>query len=98
MDRQFADRVDLKITRDDAMFGAVYVNIVKTGQELAGIDALAQLVIVEWNVERGLMIAIDNAGHSARATYGPGGPLAGPRTCRRLEFLDGRHCGVPRSA
>src|SRR5499427_8496192 len=91
MDRHVTDRINLIIAWDHAMLGAVHVDVVKTRQELAGMDALAQLGMVERDVERGLMVAIDNTGHAACATYGPGGPLAGPWTCRRLDFFDGRH-------
>src|SRR5262249_9788018 len=98
MDRYVPHRIDLEIARNHAMPGAVHVHIVKARQELARIDALAQFRMVERDVERGLIISIDDTGHAARATYGPGGPLAGPRTCRRVDLFDGRHFPVPRSA
>src|SRR5262249_51297326 len=91
MDGHVADRIDLEIAGDHPVLGAVHVDVVKACQELAGVDSLAQFRMIERNVERGLVVPIDHAGHPARAAYGPGGPLAGPRTCRRLDFLDGRH-------
>src|ERR1700730_15271924 len=95
MDRHVADRIELEIARDDALRGAVDVDIVDAGQKLARIDALAQLGMVQRDVERGLIVAVDDAGHPALATYRPRGPLACPRTCRRLDVLDGRHCRIP---
>src|SRR5262252_10686471 len=96
VDRQVADRINLEIARYDPVLGPIDLDVVKACQELAGIDSLAQLRMVERDVDRGLIIPVDHAGHAARAARGPGGPLAGPRTCRRLDFLDGRHFTVPR--
>jgi hypothetical protein len=84
-------RVELKVARDDAMLHAINLKLVDRGQEPSGIDALAELGIVERNRQRRLLIAVNHSGYAARATLRPGGPLAGPRTRRRLQLLDGRH-------
>ena len=89
--RQVAHRIELEIARNDAVLGAVDLDVVNGGQEVPGIDALAQLVMVERDGQRRLVVAIDDAGHAAGATLGPGGPLAAPRTRHRLDLLDGRH-------
>src|SRR5262249_60329116 len=89
-----ADRIELIIARDHAMLGAIDLEIVQRGEKVARIDALTDLVAVERNGERRLVVAVDHARHTAGATFCPGGPLAGLRTCRRLQFLDGRH-GLP---
>src|SRR5579883_1056022 len=91
MNRRVAHRIDLEIARDHPVLGAVYFDVVKTGQELAGVDPLAQLRMVERDVERGLIVPIDYAGHAARTANGPGGPLTGLRARHCLDFLDGRH-------
>ena len=92
-----AHRIELEIARDHAVLGAVDVDIVDAGQELAGEDALAQFGMVERDGERGLVVTVDDAGYAALATHCPGGPLAGPRPRRRLDFFDGRHMSVPLS-
>ena len=89
-----AHGIELEVARDHPVLGAVDLDVVDGGQEPAGKDALAQFGIVERDGERRLVAAVDDAGHAARATFGPGGPLAGPRTRRRLDFLDGRHVSV----
>src|SRR5260370_27010099 len=98
MNRQVADRIDLEITGDHPVLGTVHVDVVEARQELAGVDPLAQFRVIERDVERGLIVSIDHAGYTPRASHGPGGPLAGPRTCRRLDFLDGCHFAIPCSA
>ena len=72
-------------------FSAVDLELVDRGQEPAGIDALPEVVVVERDGERGFVIAVDHAGYAAGATLCPGGPLAGPRSRHRLQFLNGRH-------
>jgi len=70
---------------------AVDFDIMNGGQKAPGINALAQFVEIERDRQSGFAVAIDNSGHLAGATHGPGGPLAGPRSCRRLDQIDGRH-------
>ena len=91
MHRQILDRVELEVARDHAVLGAVHIEIVKRGEEAPGIDALAQFVMVERDHQRGFVLSVDHARHSAGTTCSPGGPLAAFRTCRRFQFLDGRH-------
>src|SRR5262249_43768841 len=89
--RHVAHGIELEIARDDAVLYAVDLNLMDGGEEAAGIDALAQFGVVERNRQWRLAIAIDDAGDAASATLGPGGPLACPRACRRLDLIDGRH-------
>ena len=94
MDREVAHGIELEVARDHPVLLSVDFDIVDAGQEPAGEDALAQFGIVEGDGERRLVATVDDAGHAALATNGPGGPLAGPRACRRLDFLGGRHVSV----
>src|SRR5215467_11694393 len=92
MDRHVAHRIDLEVARDRAVLLAVDLDVADAGEEAARIDAVLELVVVDRDAERGLVVAVDHARHAAFATHGPGGPLAGPWTRRRLQFIDGRHC------
>ena len=47
MHREVLDRIELEVARDHAVLRAVDVDVVERGQEAAGIDALAQFVVVE---------------------------------------------------
>ena len=91
MDRIVHHGVELEVARDHAMFRAVHVEIANGGEEVARIDPLLQLLEVERDADRLLAVAVDHAGHAALATHCPGGPLAGLRTRRRAQFIDGRH-------
>ncbi len=91
MQRQVADGVELEIARNDAMLHAVDFDVVDGGEEMAGIDALAQIGILERDRQRLLAVAVDDSGNAAGTTFGPGGPLACPRTRRRLDQIDGSH-------
>ena len=94
MQRQVAHGVELEIARNDAVLHAVHLDVVNGGEEMAGIDALAQIGVIERNRQRRLAVAIDDSGNAAGATLGPGGPLACPRARRRLDQIDGRHDGI----
>src|SRR5262249_26665259 len=94
--RDVAHRIELEITRNDAVLHAVHLDLMDGREEAAGIDALAQIGIVERNRQRRLAVAIDDSGYAAGATLGPGGPLACPRACRRLDLIDTRHRIYPR--
>ena len=91
MQRQVADGVELKVTGNDAVLHAVDLDVVNGGEKVSGIDALAQVAVVERDRQRRLAVAVDDSGYAAHATLGPGGPLAGPRTRRRFDEIDGRH-------
>ena len=91
MDGKVLHRIELEVARNDAVLGAVDVEVVDRGEEVSGIDALLELGMVDRDVERRLAVAVDHARHAAGATLCPGGPLAGPRARRRLHLLDGRH-------
>src|SRR5262249_24890761 len=58
----------------------VDLEVVDGCEKTAGIDALLQIGVIHGYVERRFAVAIDHARHAARATLGPGGPLAGPPT------------------
>ncbi len=94
MDRQVTHGIELEVARDHPVLLAVDLDVVDAGQEPAGEDALAQFGIVEGDGERRLVATVDDAGHAALATNGPGGPLAGPWAHRRLDVLGGRHVSV----
>src|SRR5690349_19734172 len=96
MQRHIAHRIELEIARDDAVLFAIHLDLMDGREEAARIDALAQIGIIERNRQRRLAVAIDNSGYAAGATLGPGGPLACPRACRRLDLIDGRHRMYPR--
>jgi hypothetical protein len=96
MDRVVAHRVDLEVARDGAVLLAVDLDVADAGEEAARIDAVLELIEVERDRERGLVVAVDHARHTAFTTHGPGGPLACPRTRRRFQFIDGRHCWILR--
>ena len=67
------------------------LDVMNGGEETPGIDAVVQIGIVERDRQRRLAVAIDDPGNAAGTTFGPGGPLACPRTRRRLDQIDGRH-------
>ena len=84
MQRQIADRVELEIARDDAVLHAVDLDVVNGGEKMPGIDALAQIGVIERDRQRRLAVAIDDSGYAAGATFCPGGPLAGPERAAAL--------------
>ena len=66
--RQVLDGVELEVARDDAVLGAVDVDLVERGEEAPGVDALAQLVVLDEHHDRGLVLAVDDTRHIAGAT------------------------------
>ena len=92
--RQVLDGVELEVARDDAVLLAVDVELVERGEEAPGIDALAQLIVLDQHHHRGLVLAVDNARHVAGVTCCPCGPLAGFRARRRFHLLHGCHVGT----
>ena len=58
------------------MLVAVDLDVMDGGEEVPGIDALAQFGMVERDRQRGLVLTIDYSRHAAGATFCPGGPLA----------------------
>jgi hypothetical protein len=91
MQRQVADGIELEIARDHAVVHAVDFHVVNGREKMACIDALAQIGVIQRDWQRRLAVAIDDSGYAAGTTFGPGGPLACPRTRRRLNQIDGRH-------
>ena len=91
MQRQIADGVELEIPGNDAVLHAVDLDVVNGGEKMPGINALAQIGVIERNRQRRLAVAVDDTGYAAGATFCPGGPLAGPWTRSRLDQIDGRH-------
>src|ERR1035441_1586517 len=83
--------IELEVARDHAVLGAVHIDVEERGEEAPGIDAPAQLGMVERDHLRGFVLAVNHARPSAGATCCPSGPLAAFRTHRRLQFQDGRH-------
>ena len=55
VNRQIPDRIELEVARDDAMLGAVDVDLIDRRQEMAGVDALAQFGIVDRDRQRVLV-------------------------------------------
>ena len=94
MDRIVAHRVDLEVARNGAVLLAVDLDVADADEEAARMDAVLELVEIERDRDRGLVVAVDHARHAAFTTHGPGGPLACPRTRRRLQFIDGRHSEI----
>src|SRR5215211_3514164 len=97
MDRRVANRIELVVARDHAVLDALDLEIVQSGEEVSRIDALPDVGAIERDCQRGFAVTIDHARHAAGTTLRPGGPLAGLRTRRRFEFLDGRHVGPLRT-
>ena len=95
MHRQIAHRIELEVARDNPVLGALDVEIVDRGEEAARIDAVLELIMVDRDGERGLVVAVDDAGHAPGPTLGPRGPLAGLRTRGRLQISDSRHDTMP---
>src|SRR5262249_1491032 len=93
MQRQIAHGIELEVARDDAVLHAVDLDVMNGGEEVPGVNALAQFVIIKRDRQRRLAVAIDDSGDAAGTTFGPGGPLACPRTRLRLDRLDGSHDG-----
>ena len=91
MQRQVAHRIELEVAGNDAMLHAVDLDVMNGGEKMPGIDAVVQIGIVERDRQRRLAVAIDDSGNAAGTTFCPGGPLACPRTRRRLDQIDGRH-------
>src|SRR5829696_9016571 len=97
MDRRVANRIELVVARDHAVLDALDLEIVQGGEEVSRIDALPDVGAIERDRQRRFAVTIDHARHAAGTTLRPGGPLAGLRTRRRFEFLDGRHVGPLRT-
>ena len=57
MDRNVLDGVELEVARDHAMLGAVDVEIVEGGEEVARVDALAQFLVVERDHRSGALLS-----------------------------------------
>src|SRR5580658_4562703 len=95
MQRQVAHGIELEVAGNHAMLHAVDLDVMNGRQKTPGIDAVVQIGIVERDRQRRLAVAIDDSGNAAGTTFCPGGPLAGPRTRRRLDQIDGRHDGYP---
>src|SRR3954447_5192749 len=91
MDRKVPHRIQMEVTRDDAVLVALQVDVVNRGEKAARLNALAQLGVIHRNGHGGLVVTIDHSRHSAGATLCPCGPLAACRTRGRLQFLDGGH-------
>ncbi len=92
--RQVADGIELEVARDHAVLHAVNLDVMDGRQKMTGIDAVAQIGVIERDRQRRLAVAVDDSGNAARTTLGPGGPLACPRARRRLDQIDGRHDGI----
>src|ERR1700722_7811683 len=91
MQRQVANRIELEVAGNDAMLHAVDLDVMNGGEKTPGIDAVVQIGVIERDRQRRLAVAIDDSGNAAGTTFCPGGPLACPRTRRRLDQIDGRH-------
>ena len=94
MQRAVAHRIELEIARDHAVLGAVDLDLENAGEKPAAENALVQLVLIERNAERRLIVAIDHARHAAFATHGARGSFAGLRPGHSLQFIDPRHCRI----
>src|SRR5262249_24472841 len=91
MQGHVAHRIELEIAGNYPMLHALHLDIMDGGEKVPGIDALAQIGEIKRDRQRRLAVAIDDPGYAAGATLGPGGPLACPRTCRRLDQINARH-------
>src|SRR5215470_5951508 len=79
VNRLVLDRIELVVTRNDPHLHAVHIKVVKRGQKSAGIDAPADLGLVECDGERGFAVAIDHAGHATFTAHRASGALADAR-------------------
>ena len=77
MDRDVPDRIELEVARDHAVLRAVDLEVVKRGQEVARVDSLAQLLVIERDGERGFVVAVDHV-----RARGPRDALPGRPPCR----------------
>jgi hypothetical protein len=73
------------------VLGAVDLDLENAGEKPTAENALAQLVLIDLNAKRRLIVPIDHARHAAFATHGAGGSLAGLRPGHSLQLIDPRH-------
>ena len=91
VDRDILHRIELIVARDHPVLLAVDLDVVQRRQEVAGIDFVADVDVIDSDGERGFVGSVDHGRGTALATNCPGGPLAGLRAQRRLDFLHGGH-------
>jgi len=75
VERPVAQGVELKFAGNDALFGAVDVELDQRGEETAGVDAPDQVVGVDRYVLRRLALAIDDAGDAPERRTARAAPL-----------------------
>src|SRR5258708_4144340 len=93
--RQVLQRIELKVARNDTLFGAVDLQLVDGREKAAGIDALLEIGVIHGHVERRFAVAVAPARPAADATLGASGALASARTRHRRHLFDARHGANP---
>ena len=93
--RLVAHLVELVVARQHALLAALDVDLEDRGQELARIDELVEVFVVDRDRLGRLAAAVDDSRYAAFATNGAGGPLANPATRHGRELLDRCHVECP---
>ena len=91
MDRPVGDDVELIVARQNALLAAIDLKLEDRGEEVAGVDELVDVLVVDRNRLGFHAAAIDDGGNAAFATNGAGGPLACPAARHGRELLDRCH-------
>src|SRR5258708_17402731 len=83
--------IELKVARNDTVFGAVDLKLVDGRKKVSPVDALLQLGMVDRYADGVLSVAINHSRHAAGASFRRGSPLAANRAHRRFHLQDVGH-------
>ena len=94
MSRPVGDDVELIVARQNPLLPPVDFEFEDRGQEVAGVDELVDVLVVDRDGLGFRAAAIDDGWNAAFATNGAGGPLACPAARHGRELLDRCHDDV----
>jgi hypothetical protein len=94
MNRQILKRIELIIARDHAVLLALDLKLADRREEVAGEDFLLQFGMIERDMQRRLVVAIDHARNAPGPTLGARRAFTGARARARFELIDGRHGNI----
>ena len=94
MNRPVGDDIELVVARQNPLLAPVEFEFEDRGQEVAGVDELVDVLVVDRDRLGSGTAAIDDGWNAAFATNGAGGPLAYPAARHGRELLDRCHDDV----
>ena len=94
MNRPVGDDIELIVARQNPLLAPIEFELEDRGQEVAGVDELVDVLVVDRDRLGFDAAAIDDGWNTAFATNGAGGPLACPAARHGRELLDRCHDDV----